>query len=160
MPANKLLKIILFLLFSWTLIQIVAPAPVIPLKHHHSDILKIKYAPKYIVEVIQIDPAFTDQEKFLISQAALEWQNATNNIVKFVFMYDTNYNFKIRIEQRPTAINIFHLQPEDEDQFVVEYLDYLLKAKVIGYYDEKDLLNPDMITMFVVRSRIQSEDEY
>lgn len=126
---------------------------------HHST-FKINNTPRYAIEVVQIDPEFTDHEKFLISEAALEWMHATNNIVKFIFVYDKNLDFKVKIDHKPVIFNIFHLQPIEEDHIIVEYLDSVLPAPVIGFYDNIHIINSLFTTMFIVRVRISSDSEY
>jgi hypothetical protein len=142
----SLAKIALFFLLIYVIIFL--PLSAIPLPKE----------PINIIEIVYVDAKFSDLEKSFIKQAGEEWQIATNNMVKFIFIYDSA---PINILTNDRAIiRRFYMRPAKENEFIVQYLDYILKADLLGWWDEYNILNNKINTMLIVRSRISTDGEY
>jgi hypothetical protein len=142
----SLTKIALFFLLVYVIVFL--PLSAIPLPKE----------PINAIEIVYVDRQFSNLEKSFIKQAGEEWQIATNNMVKFIFIYDSApINI---VADNHTIIRRFYMRPAKENEFIVQYLDFILKADLLGWWDEHNLLNNNINTMIIVRSRISSQKEY
>jgi hypothetical protein len=113
---------------------------------------------KHIVEIVIIDPNFTDTEKFLILQSLNEWQVATNNVASFYVVYDENLNFKIPIDYN--YLTIVRMRPAKSNDPFIKKVDEATQEELIGYYDGFGFIHEPITNLLIVRERITSEEEY
>lgn len=142
----SLTKIALFFLLIYVIVFL--PLAAIPLPKE----------PINTIEIVYVDKNFSDLEKSFITKAGEEWQTATNGMTQFIFVYNSA---PVNItSNNNTIIRRFYMRPAQENEFIVQYLDFILKADLLGWWDEHNILNNKINTMIIVRSRISSQEEY
>ena len=118
-----------------------------------------KTEPISIVELVLINPSFTDIETNAIREAMVNWQYATNNIVSIYTEKSLYPITKIKLNNNQ-KFKIIRIKPAKETDMVIMLIDGLLEGPIVGYADTLNITKQDIKTIYIVNSRIDSLEEY
>jgi len=139
-------------------LSIDSPQPVA----EHSEPLLTAHSnePIYIKSVVLIDPTFSSMEIGIIKNALDQWIFATNGIIDMTYQvsyYPTN---SIRITRPNSLLKIIRIKQGKENNPLIQRIDALLGAPIVGYADIENETKQDIITVYIMNKRIDSVEEY
>lgn len=162
----RFILLLVFIFITLTLLQSLIPAKLstdsIPAIIQHTETLltSIEKEPIYIKSVVLIDPAFSDIEIGIIKNGLDQWGFATNGIVEISYQvgyYPTN---SVRIIRPNTLLKIVRIKQGKENNPLIQRIDALLGAPIVGYADTENETKQDIITIYIMNERLDSIEEY
>ena len=121
---------------------------------------KIEKQEQYEIKVVFVDRGFTDQEEFLIEQAMIEWQNATKNRVQFFVKYNKHQRLNFKINHPNTTVDYLRIAPISSDDPLIEVVDEAVQGTTVGFYDDKNFNEAEMISLYIVRGSLKVSIAY
>lgn len=130
----------------------------------HQIVNQTKSAVKLYYTVL-IDPHLTATEVRIIHEALNEWQYTTNGIVMFRPIMGFNIPELKRMEN-DTIYKTIAIKPMEPSEPLVILVDSVINANgqidagIVGYFDHNNMTNQKYLTLYIVRNRVDSENEY
>lgn len=135
------------------------PIPAI-IDHTETFPTSIQKEPIYITSVVLIDPVFSDLEVNTIKDALNKWVIATNGIVQIFYERCYYPTISVKLTRPNTNFSIIRIRPALENNQLVQLIDEVVQAPIVGYADMGNISKQDILTVYIVNGRIDSIEEY
>ena len=172
MNLYYILRFVLLLIFAVIFARILLsfhhaiPISPPPIKEHEEDVILIQ--PKITTELyytVLIDPNFTSTEVRIIREALNEWQYTTNGFVSFrpIIGYVAP---PLKRMKNDTIYKTIAVKPMLATAPLVILVDSVITgggqvdAGIVGYFDHNNMTKQPYLTLYIVRERVDSEEEY
>jgi len=158
--------LLIFIFIAFSMLKSLVPTKLsndaVPAITEHTETLLTSFErePIYITSVVLIDPTFSNIEIGIIKNALDQWVFATNGIVDINYQVGYYPNHSIRITRPNTLLKIIRIKQGKETNPLIQRIDALLGAPIVGYADIENETNQDIITVYIMNERIDSIEEY